>query len=118
MTKQRDPKITIQEIILACENAIQFVEGMAFDQFLNDVKTLSAVQHQILILGEAVKRLPDEIKGKYPDIPWKNIAGTRDVLIHCYEEADFEIIWNIVIEQLPKLSPQFQSILSGLKRSS
>jgi uncharacterized protein with HEPN domain len=43
MTKQRDPKITIQEIILACENAIQFVEGMAFDQFLKDVKILSAV---------------------------------------------------------------------------
>lgn len=46
MTKQRDPKITIQEIILACGNAIQFVEGMAFDEFLKDVKTLSAVQHQ------------------------------------------------------------------------
>ncbi len=64
---------------------------MNFEQFLKDSKTQSAVQHQILILGEAVKRLPQDIKDKYPNIPWKNIAGTRDVLIHCYEEADFEI---------------------------
>ncbi len=115
MTKQRDSKITVQEIIVACENSIQFVEGMTFEQFLKDIKTQSAVQHQILILGEAVKRLPQNIKDNHPEIPWRNIAGTRDVLIHCYEEADFEIIWNIVREQLPKLSPQFRSVLSGLK---
>ena len=115
MTKQRDSKITVQEIISACENSVQFMEGMTFEQFLKDIKTQSAVRHQILILGEAVKRLPQDIKDKYPEIPWKNIAGTRDVLIHCYEEADFEIIWNIVKDQLPKLSPEFHSILSGLK---
>jgi uncharacterized protein with HEPN domain len=114
MTKQRDPKITIQEIILSCENAIQFIDGMTFELFFKDIKTLSAVQHQILILGEAVKRLSDDIKEKHPNIPWKNIAGTRDILIHCYEEADFEIIWNIVSVQLPKLSPQFKIILSSL----
>ena len=115
MTKQRDSKITVQEIIVACENSIQFVEGITFEQFLNDIKTQSAVQHQILILGEAVKRLPQNIQDNHPEIPWKNIAGTRDVLIHCYEEADYEIIWNIVREQLPKLSPRFRSVLSGLK---
>lgn len=115
MTKQRDPKITIQEIILACENSIQFVKGMTFEEFLVDIKTQSAVQHQILILGEAVKRLPEEIKTSHPDVPWKNMAGTRDVLIHCYEEADFEIIWNIVSDQLPKLYPSFKLVLSKLK---
>jgi uncharacterized protein with HEPN domain len=115
MTKQRDSKITVQEIISACENSVQFVEGMTFEQFLKDIKTQSAVQHQILILGEAVKRLSQDVKDKHPKIPWKNIAGTRDILIHCYEEADFEIIWNIVKEQLPKLSPEFDSILSALK---
>ena len=115
MTKQRDPKITVQEIVLACENTIQFVDRMSFDQFLKDIKTQSAVQHQILILGEAVKRLPQDIKDKHPEVPWKNMAGTRDVLIHCYEEADFEIIWNIVNEQLPKLFPVFKSILSSIK---
>src|SRR5690606_20285751 len=101
MTKQRNPKITIQEIILACEHAVEFVQGMTFEQFLDDIKTQSAVQHQILILGEAVKRLPQHLKLQYPTIPWKNIAGTRDILIHCYEEADYEIIWNIVDGQLP-----------------
>ena len=84
MTKQRDPKITIQEIILACENAIQFVEVMTFDQFLKDVKTSSAVQHQILILGEAVKRLSSSLPLTSPSIPLPNISCTRDVLIPCY----------------------------------
>lgn len=115
MTKQRDPKITAQEIVLACENTIQFVDGMSFDQFLKDIKTQSAVQHQILILGEAVKRLPQDIKDKHPEVPWKNMAGTRDILIHCYEEADFEIIWNIANEQLPKLFQVFKFILSSIK---
>jgi len=115
MTKPRDPQITIQEIILATENCISFVEGMDFETFLKDLKTLSAVQHQILIIGEAVKRLPVEITQKHPQIPWKNIAGTRDVLIHCYEEADFQIIWNITTIQLPQLLGQFKLILNSLQ---
>jgi uncharacterized protein with HEPN domain len=77
MTKLRDPKITIQEIILASENCISFVSNIIFNDFLKDAKTLSAVQHQILVIGEAVKRLPLEMTLKYPEVPWKNIAGTR-----------------------------------------
>lgn len=115
MTKQRDPKITIQEMILAARACQEFVFGFNFEAFEKDLKTKSAVQHQLLIIGEAVKRLPSEVKNLAPKIPWKEIAGTRDILIHCYEEADYQIIWNIVTNQLKGLLVELEALLSTYK---
>lgn len=87
---------------------------MSFEDFENDPKTIYAVQHQILVTGEACKRLPMEFREKHPNIPWKQMTGTRDVLIHVYEEADYKIIWNIVTVQLPKILPELKNILKEL----
>ena len=74
---------------------LEAIEGMTFEEFEKDMKTIHAVQHQLLVLGEATKIIENEFRKKNPDIPWKEMAGTRDVLIHSYEEADLILAWDI-----------------------
>lgn len=76
---------------------------MTFEEFEKDDKTISAVQHQILIIGEATKRLSLEFRNLHNNIPWKSMAGMRDVLIHSYEHADLEEIWKTVQKVMPDL---------------
>jgi len=84
--------------------AIEFKGSIGKTEFLDDVKTQSAVLHQLLITGEAVKRLSPEFRTAHPEVPWKLIAGTRDKLIHVYEGMDLEEVWKMVISDLPELS--------------
>jgi uncharacterized protein with HEPN domain len=72
-------------------------------EFLGDAKTQSAVLHQLLIIGEAVKRISPEFRAAHPEVPWKLIAGTRDKLIHFYEGVDLEEVWKMVTSDLPEL---------------
>ena len=87
---------------------------MDLSSFENDVKTTAAVLHQLMIIGEATKRLGKEFTDKHPVLPWKEIAGTRDILIHHYEEADTELVWNIVSKQLPGVIREVHELLRKL----
>jgi len=79
---------------------------MAYEDFLLDDKTQDAVVRNIEILGEAAKLLSDETKRNYPDIPWKDITGTRDKLIHDYFGVNIDIVWDIAKNEIPLLSAQ------------
>jgi uncharacterized protein with HEPN domain len=72
-------------------------------EFLEDQKTQSAILHQLLIIGEAVKRVSPEFRAAHPEVPWKLIAGTRDKLIHFYDGVDLNEVWKMVISDLPQL---------------
>lgn len=84
---------------------------MNYEQFVTDRKTLNAVVRSIEIIGEASKRLPDVIKRKYGKLPWKEITGMRDKLIHAYFGIDTEIIWEAVKENLPALKKSIRQML-------
>ena len=84
---------------------------MDFEAFNNDLKSSSAVLHQIMIIGEASKKLGLDFTKNYPNIPWKKMAGMRDVLIHNYEDADLSVAWGVVINEFPKLLPELKNIL-------
>jgi uncharacterized protein with HEPN domain len=83
--------------------SIEFKGAADKAEFLADAKTQSAVLHQLLIIGEAVKRLSPEFRAAHPEVPWKLIAGTRDKLIHFYEGVDLEQVWRMVTSDLPAL---------------
>jgi uncharacterized protein with HEPN domain len=85
---------------------------MAWEDFLQDYKTQDAVVRNIEIIGEATKKLSEELIGKHPHIPWKDMAGARDRLIHHYFGVNREIVWQIVQEDLPKLQPQIDAVLA------
>ena len=98
--------------ILQCINSIEeFVDKMDFKDFIADDKTSSAVIRKFEIIGEAVKKIPDEIKINYPNNPWKEIAGMRDRLIHFYFGVDYKLVWETIKKRLPELKSFIKKIL-------
>ena len=93
----------VLDILKAARLAIEFKGTADRAAFLADAKTQSAVLHQLLVIGEAVKRLSPEFRAAHPEAPWKLIAGTRDTLIHFYEGVDLEQVWGMVTSDLPEL---------------
>ena len=91
------------DIVRAARLAAEFMGTADKNSFLEDLKTQSAVLHQLLVLGEAVKRLSDEFRTRHPEIPWQLIAGMRDKLIHEYDEVDVDEVWKTVASDVPRL---------------
>jgi len=94
---------TVVDILRASHSATAFVQGMDLPAFLNDAKTQSAVLHQLLVVGEAVRRLSEELLGRYPDVPWRLMAGMRNKIVHEYDDVDLEEVWKTVRDDLPRL---------------
>jgi len=101
---------SIQDIMIACRKIGEFIQGMDYNTFSGDERTQSAVILQILIIGEATKRLSEDFQKRGSDIPWAKIARTRDILIHHYEGIDVEEIWRIARFDIPNLLSSIKSI--------
>jgi uncharacterized protein with HEPN domain len=80
-------------------------------QFNADFKTQSAVLHQIIILGEAVKRLSTDFRQAHPSVPWNEIAGMRDRCVHGYDDVDLDIVWDVVSNHAPKVIAYLETIV-------
>lgn len=100
---KRDYADYIADMAESARDIMVFTTGMSFDDFLIDKKTQYAVIRSLEILGEAAKKIPDSIRDNYPGVPWKQMAGTRDKLIHEYHGVDLAIIWAVVEDELPKV---------------
>ncbi len=105
----------IYDVISSIKEIEEFVEGMSFEQFVKDKKTVNAVIRSLEVMGEAVKKIPSTLREKYPNIPWKYIAGMRDKLIHEYHGVDLEIVWEVIRKEIPPLKPQFEKLLKELE---
>lgn len=112
----RDYKLYLDDILECCENVAAFTDGMDFDDFSADRKTVDAVVRNLEIIGEAVKNIPPEILLSKPEINWKQIAGFRDVIIHKYFRVDLEIVWDIAQNRLEELKKAVSEILADEAR--
>lgn len=113
---KRDYKLFIKDL-LECINKIEdFVNEMSFDEFMKDEKTKSAVVREIEVMGEAVKNIPSSIRERYKDIPWNQMAKTRDKIIHFYFGVDYEIVWRVIRERLPKIKPSLKKMLKEMEK--
>ena len=99
----RDDAVVVLDILKAARLAVTFKVDLDKVAFLSDAKTQSAIVHQLLVLGEAAKRLSDAFRSQHAPIPWKMIAGMRDKLIHEYDDVDLEEVWKTVTADLPRV---------------
>lgn len=98
-------------MIEAAETALQFVEGSTYADFSRNKKDHFATIRALEILGEAAKRVPVEIRHRYPAIAWGEIARMRDKLIHHYTKVNLKVVWRTATEDLPILLPQLRKVL-------
>ncbi len=108
----RDYRLYLKDILAAIESIQAFVAGMDLDTFQVDDKTTSAVIRKFEIIGEAAKRVPDDIKTSYSKVAWKEMAGMRDQLIHFYMGVNYRLIWRTIKEDLPIAQTLIQKILA------
>ena len=100
MTERRDVLDFFDDIVGAMEAALEFVAGMDAEAFHTDRKTAFAVVRALEIVGEATKRIPESVRVRYPTVPWRQMAGMRDRLIHGYATVDLAIVWQTVAEDI------------------
>lgn len=118
MMPEREYTDYLEDILNAIEKAASFIEGMKFEQFSRDDKTAFAVIRALEIVGEAAKNIPERIRASYPEMPWREMAGIRDKLIHGYFGVDLKVVWKTVTEDLPPLAPEISRILLCLPPST
>ena len=100
---ERNIRLYLDDISESGHAICEYVQGMSFDEFCADRKTYSAVIREFEIIGEAVGKLPDEIKKRYSEVKWQDIKDFRNILIHEYFGIDLEIVWSVIGEELPLL---------------
>ncbi|RKU13816.1 DUF86 domain-containing protein [Candidatus Poribacteria bacterium] len=104
----------LQDIVEASERIASYVKDVTHSKFETDQMRIDAVIRNLQIIGEAVKKLPDSIRDRYPNIAWQEIAGLRNRVTHVYFNVDINIIWDVVKFELPLLQTQIQQILEEI----
>jgi uncharacterized protein with HEPN domain len=108
---KRDPQLLLEDIQMAIDKIERYAADMRQDDFLADIKTVDAVVRNLEIIGEAVRQMPETYKTSHPQIPWTQVAGLRNRIVHDYAGLDLELIWQIIIKNLPDL----KKLLGDLK---
>lgn len=112
---KRSALLYISDILEYMERAENYIQNISFEEFCKDGKTSDAVIRCIEVIGEAAKNIPDTIRSEYSDVPWRDMAGMRDKVIHTYFKVDFENVWLVMREDIPRLKPLIRQVLEDLK---
>jgi uncharacterized protein with HEPN domain len=91
------------DILIAARDLVEFQQGTTKEEFLHSKLLRSAILHQLVIIGEASRRLSEEFRAQHPEIPWQRVIALRNFVVHEYDEIDFAIVWNICERHVPEL---------------
>jgi uncharacterized protein with HEPN domain len=101
----------LKHIVQAAHLVLEFQQGLDWERFTTDVKTQSAIIHQLFIMGEAVKRLSESFRLQHPEIPWSKIVPMREKLIHNYDNLNLQEVWDTAATDIPVMLPQIEPLL-------
>ena len=113
---KRSPQLLLEDIIESANKILSYTDGLSYEQFLADGRTVDAVVRNFEIIGEVANRLPEEIRDQYPNIDWHRIRGFRNRIVHDYMGIDYEIVWLIKQKFLPAMINEIGNILSNLAK--
>jgi uncharacterized protein with HEPN domain len=111
---QRGPRLYLTHILESVALATTYVGEVSLVDFVENQQLQDAVIRRLEIIGEAVKKLPTELRDAHDTVPWRRIAGMRDKVIHDYMGVDAELVWNVVRDELPQLAAQVRAIRDSL----
>jgi uncharacterized protein with HEPN domain len=109
--KRRDFLLFLEDIMVCIEKLEKYTQGLTFDQFSKNEMAVDAVIRNFEVIGEAVKKIPKELKQKYPDVEWNEATGFRDVLIHDYFGIDLEAVWDTLKKNVPVFKEKLTRVL-------
>jgi uncharacterized protein with HEPN domain len=107
----RHTELRLLDILDAIERVFTYVKGMTYKDFLSDSKTQDAVVRNIEIIGEAARNLPKTFRTENPQVPWDEIIGMRNVIVHRYFGILVDVIWDVIKKELPKLKKHIESFI-------
>jgi uncharacterized protein with HEPN domain len=107
-----DADLTLRQILEVCDKAVELRNATTWEEFRGDWRKQMLGERLVEVLGEAVKRLPDDLRNRHPHLPWKKIAGTRDYIAHGYDSVDYEVIWGVLDVEAAKLKTSVLAILA------
>ena len=112
---KKDPGVFIGHILESIEIIEGYSEGMTEVDLMGSIDLQDKIIRRIEIIGEAVKNLPDDLKKAHSEIPWRDIAGMRDIVVHQYFGVDLEFVWQVVTKDIPELKPKLLKIQEELE---
>lgn len=112
---KRELRLFIEDISESVRLIEKYIGGLSKGDLDNNQELKDSIVRRLEIIGEAVKNIPDDFKEKYPEVPWKKIAGLRDIIIHAYFSIDLDIMWDIIKKDLPYLKEKIQKIKKDLR---
>ena len=101
----------LEDIVESSALIAEYVQGMSYANWVKDRKTIDAVVRNLQIIGEAANHVPEDVRSRYNDVPWAQLRGMRNILIHEYFGVDTDILWRAVTEDVPRLRKQIQKII-------
>ena len=108
---RRDQEAYVLDMLIAAREAVGFAEGRSFEAFVEDRRTQLSIVKSIEIVGEAASRVDEEMRHAHPAIPWRDIVGMRNCLVHGYFDIDLRLVWDTVGADLPVLIEQLERLL-------
>jgi len=113
---ERSYILYLEDMLDSMKRIQTYIEGLDYEEFHKNSLVSDAVIRNFEVLGEASKNVPEEIKAKYPDIPWKEMYGLRNLVTHAYFGVDYEILWEIAKNHLPANRTELKKIIEHVKK--